>query len=765
MEISSSVIPVPRNAKPGWYEKFRENNFLIQKTSAKLLLIGDSLISNLSRYPDIWNKYFTNYNTLNFGISGDKVQNILWRISNYDFSNNSSIKCVFILGGTNNIDHNSPEEIVNGLITSGLSAQSKLKNAKIVIIPLLPRDSKSSMRRGNIDIINNLLFSECSKHSLYTFSHQREWLNSDRSLNMSLFYKDGLHLIRNGNEILAKEILNFYQSLKSKFHTNAVRSFKDATSFSLNDSSFPPLHSTSTHQMPKNYSDQKSHLLPTNKPIMPTCLNNNMYISVSRAYMLPTSPDDIFMSNSKSSYQSIQSFVNVSSSSSVCPPSTSVCNHVTKKAVTCRSFVTKCSPKCPRKSTTAINRNIVNHVSKPVNNVVNHNRSTSVNSSDFVHQPRRHSKSLRENVISSVVNKSISPVVNKSIPPVVNKSIPPVVNKSISPVNVSERFYPTAKCEKKICDSWKHFLILFLLVTLGNYFLNKTYCYFLKANIIANNLRTYLLFKEYRFHDLNDCLGKIYFRDVMVYSNSWLYQYFFMSVNFGLFCKVYSVFSVITSLIVFAFFTITGTFLLKRIIHGLQNRAHNRSGKQDKLYCGFFSMLLGIANPYSQFEYVYHMTTFFYKILNFCFYVFENLIDIFIFLDFIFSMIGGLLKHLFLSCCSLLLYSFLTFLVVTNVFNNILYNNNFNHNFTFLNNFLENINISKPSPCLYNNVFLSGQEQTISAPTTANPSVTSYNPPYLLFHGCHLFKHFLKEKQFQYHKAVFALFNIFFSLF
>ena len=48
---------------------------------------------------------------LNFGIQGDKIQNILWRLNNLDFSKNCSIKYVFILGGTNNVDHNLPEEV------------------------------------------------------------------------------------------------------------------------------------------------------------------------------------------------------------------------------------------------------------------------------------------------------------------------------------------------------------------------------------------------------------------------------------------------------------------------------------------------------------------------------------------------------------------------------------------------------------------------------------------------------------------------------
>ena len=117
------------------------NNFLLQESPAKVM-IGDSLISNLSRYPDVCKNYFSIQNTFNFGIQGGKIQNILWQLNNLNFSKNCSIKYVFILGGTNNVDHNSPEEIANGLITSGLSAQAQCHNAKAVIIPLLPRDTK-----------------------------------------------------------------------------------------------------------------------------------------------------------------------------------------------------------------------------------------------------------------------------------------------------------------------------------------------------------------------------------------------------------------------------------------------------------------------------------------------------------------------------------------------------------------------------------------------------------------------------------------------
>ena len=324
-----------------------------------------------------------------------------------NFSKNCSLKYVFILGGTNNVDHNSPEEIANGLTIAGLSAQAQCQNAKVVIIPLLPYDTKNSLRRGNINVINTLLLSKCSKHNLYTFKHQLEWLNIDRSLNMSLFYKDCLHLIKNGNELLAKEILCSYKSLKIKPHNSSIRSFKDVTSFSLNDSEFPLLlsgHSTSKHLMLKKQSDPKSCLLPTNKPLMPTCLYANTYVSTSRAYMLPTSTDDVFVPNAKPCIKSSQSSVTVPS----VPPvylTTSVHGTVIKKPITCRDSVIKRPHKCLPKRTIVKNRNAVNYVSESVNNVVNCGRSFPTSSTGFVCKPVRFNKSVHKHISSSFVNK------------------------------------------------------------------------------------------------------------------------------------------------------------------------------------------------------------------------------------------------------------------------------------------------------------------------------------------------------------------------
>ena len=167
-------------------KNFEIQNFFHDSLS-NILLIGDSLISNITRYEDVWSEYFSKYNALNFGIPGDAIQNLLWRIKNLKFPSNSTLSCIFILCGTDNMDHNSAEDVIRGFISSGISVQRQCHCAKVLIIQLLPRDKKFSLRRRNINIINPILESECLKYNLYTYNHELEWLNADGSLNESLF--------------------------------------------------------------------------------------------------------------------------------------------------------------------------------------------------------------------------------------------------------------------------------------------------------------------------------------------------------------------------------------------------------------------------------------------------------------------------------------------------------------------------------------------------------------------------------------------------
>ena len=73
MEIPNHFIPARRSGKLGWYEKFQEQKFLLNDLPSNISLIGHFLISNITRYEDVWSKYFSKHNGFNFGIPGDKI--------------------------------------------------------------------------------------------------------------------------------------------------------------------------------------------------------------------------------------------------------------------------------------------------------------------------------------------------------------------------------------------------------------------------------------------------------------------------------------------------------------------------------------------------------------------------------------------------------------------------------------------------------------------------------------------------------------------
>ena len=98
--MNSSVLllsATPRNDKLGWYHQFQKCNVLLSNSKAKTLIVSDSLVSNVSRYPEIWRKPFINNGTFIFDIPGDKVINVLLRVYFLHFWSNLNFFFFFIL--------------------------------------------------------------------------------------------------------------------------------------------------------------------------------------------------------------------------------------------------------------------------------------------------------------------------------------------------------------------------------------------------------------------------------------------------------------------------------------------------------------------------------------------------------------------------------------------------------------------------------------------------------------------------------------------
>ena len=130
-------IPSQRHNKPNWLILHNNHCLLAKNSNATTLLIGDSVTAGLNCYPSVWSKYLGN-SSVNFGIRGDRVQNVLWRSINLPIL--SLLSKIVILCGTNNIFNDSPYDIVDGIIKIASNFEKIYPNSSIYISGSLPRD-------------------------------------------------------------------------------------------------------------------------------------------------------------------------------------------------------------------------------------------------------------------------------------------------------------------------------------------------------------------------------------------------------------------------------------------------------------------------------------------------------------------------------------------------------------------------------------------------------------------------------------------------
>ena len=64
--------------KSNWVEYNHNQYFMIKDSKTNTLLLEDSIVSDLSRYLNVWNEYLAPINALNVSIGGDPIENVLW---------------------------------------------------------------------------------------------------------------------------------------------------------------------------------------------------------------------------------------------------------------------------------------------------------------------------------------------------------------------------------------------------------------------------------------------------------------------------------------------------------------------------------------------------------------------------------------------------------------------------------------------------------------------------------------------------------------
>lgn len=190
---------------PAMVKQNRHEGIMKNKSKGEigLLFLGDSITDRFQTFgKDIWAKYAP-YKPADFGVGGDRTENVLWRITNGELDGLKP-KVTVVLIGTNNIGQcpdEKPEWAAAGVKKVVETVHAKMPGTKVLLLGVFPRGEKpNDPLRLKVAEINKLIskFDDGVKTRYLDIS--KSLLQPDGTLSREVM-KDRLHPTEHGYEI------------------------------------------------------------------------------------------------------------------------------------------------------------------------------------------------------------------------------------------------------------------------------------------------------------------------------------------------------------------------------------------------------------------------------------------------------------------------------------------------------------------------------------------------------------------------------------
>lgn len=124
---------------PRHEEKLKEEG----RDTAGLLFLGDSITHSWETTgKETWKKYYSEYGAYNIGYSGDRTENVLWRLEHGEVDDINPELAVIMIG-TNNTGHrqDSPQCTAKGIEAIINELKHRLPETKVLLLAIFPREA------------------------------------------------------------------------------------------------------------------------------------------------------------------------------------------------------------------------------------------------------------------------------------------------------------------------------------------------------------------------------------------------------------------------------------------------------------------------------------------------------------------------------------------------------------------------------------------------------------------------------------------------
>lgn len=200
---ASATVPVPR-LHPAWLTAYFEQAATGLVSRPDVLLLGDSITAGWQNLGlDAWRGVFGDTRTLNWGLSGDLTQHLLWRLRHSAVWGEPAV--IVVLIGTNNIGQSvdSASETADGVAAVINHVVTAYEEARVLLLLLLPRgEAPTDAARQRVRSVNQLLWTRRFDPRVRLLDVGPCFLRSDGTIDAELM-PDFLHLSSVGYDVFA----------------------------------------------------------------------------------------------------------------------------------------------------------------------------------------------------------------------------------------------------------------------------------------------------------------------------------------------------------------------------------------------------------------------------------------------------------------------------------------------------------------------------------------------------------------------------------
>lgn len=203
---------VPRMNTQHWvparYKVVREQ--LVGKECG-VLFVGDSITQGWEQEgAEWWGKLFLPMKAVNFGVSGDRTESILWRMEDTGLAVRTPPRYCVLLAGTNNIGlwkgKQTAEETVKGIRETAVRLLRKFPETRLILMEVTPYgpDPSAPLRKRQEEINERLRGLKLPRTAILSINGRL--LNPDGTFREGMF-KDKVHLTAKGYQVWAEALL------------------------------------------------------------------------------------------------------------------------------------------------------------------------------------------------------------------------------------------------------------------------------------------------------------------------------------------------------------------------------------------------------------------------------------------------------------------------------------------------------------------------------------------------------------------------------